>query len=223
MKLHEAGIRDFEDEYYDSRPPIVLEAIEARDEGWRLAKLGQLSEGLDLVRNSQLNLIAYRALPDYRFEREFFATTARKAQIEAMAGNFGAAVSSAAHVIRNIMPSDFTVQLEGDGDVFENRPDQYSIIFGGSLALILSASNWRDDRATGKGIARTARYNARWSEDPDNVIFTNREMSPEERVATQERFEKMAIAANLAYLLPPVPVVREGIAGKILRKAAGIS
>lgn len=223
MKLHEADIRDYEDEYYASRPPVVLEAIEARDEGWRLAKRGQLDEGLDLVYQSQLGLIGHRARPDYRFEREYFATTARRAQIEAMAGKFGAAASSAAHAIRNIALPGLDVLLDDDGDAFEHRPDQYSITFGGSMALILATSNRRYDRSAGKKAAVRARVDACWSEDLENVIFADRKMAPEDRVDTQRKFEKMAIAANLAYLLPPVPVVRERFAGTILRKAVGIS
>lgn len=222
MEIREADIRAFEDEYYASRPPVVLDAIGARDEGWRMAKTGDIDGGLRVATGSKDLLMCYGIdSEDNRFSREYFASVARIAQIYAIAGNYTLASYNALCAVRRT-PEAHTVALD-DEFAFEYRPDQYSIIFGGSLALILSTSNWHDDRVLGKGVAARARVDARWSEDPENVIFTDREMKPEQRTATQSKFEKIAIAANLAYLLPPVPAVREGFAGRVLRKAARTS
>jgi hypothetical protein len=199
-KLDLAPVRDFEDDYYERLRinPIAQESVELRKEAERIGPAGST-----LVMLSR-DLLLGRPYEGF-FDRELYASSARLAQFMCA---------------RN-MPDAFyyaRFATEHTPAGYEGLIDQYEVIFGGRLSLILSASGIARDFYAARELVIRARRLARISEDPNNVVFAKREMSEQERRETRSRFGKVAWAASGAIWLPlgstekPGKLTRRGVA-----------
>jgi tetratricopeptide (TPR) repeat protein len=122
------------------------------------------------------------------FDRERYATTARLAQALCASGEFERAVQFAEKAV-DLTPEGF----EYTGWKVE---DQYEVIFGGRLSLIMATSDTEGHLHEARELAIRARRLARLSENPEKVSFTNREMDQAHRKETRSRFGKVAWVAT---------------------------
>lgn len=218
----------FEDSYYErlNNDPEALGAIDRRNQGWEVFKSGSFLEGIELLQSS------FEAFLNHPggFERERYASTARLAQALCAAGEFSEAALRARSSVILTPPrvSSRWCDLDEELKVIVSSPDQYEIIFGGRLSLILAGSSVPGDLDVARTIAAEARALAKISENRAWVVFAadpDENKTPEEdeawRRETRSKFGKVAWAATGAIRLPlgsndnPAKFTRRGVAQRI--------
>lgn len=227
-------LRQLEDDYYSSRTPEVLGAIDDRNEGREMFHAGDLDGGLAKLEGSVGKL---RGLDDDAFLRELYASTAWLSRILATRGEFDKACEAArsariltpqglsSTVVRRLHDYgtvDSPVRLNAEFDVERSLtrttiwPDQYEVIFSGVLSLVLATSSNHQDLRPAAVSADRARRLARISERRDRVAFADRGISTERREETRSRFGQLAWLATGNVYLPLG--TRRRVAQKVLAK-----
>lgn len=213
--------------------PNVLEAIELRNTGWDDAfKNGDRGTGIMLLERSAKLLEA----GGEEFTSERYATAARTAQALCVDGKFDRATESAktalgfelkgyehtqTRTLADFGPVGSPARMNAEFDIARSlttrivMPDQYRIIFGGRLSLVLAASMTEGDLRFASELAAEARKLAPLSEDPTRVVFIDKEMAEERRIETRFNFGRIARVASITAHAPITLGMRRKIAQRV--------
>ena len=217
-----AAKRQFEDRYYGlvGSKKEVGKAIRLRNDGWNTFKATEGSEGLGDLKSSVDMLIDLG--PQRReFGREMYASWARYAMALCVRGKMSEAQVFAMDAF-NLSPQGFfPEQSTGglhDGVVY---PDQFLIDFGPIITAIFATNSGDMNVRVARSFAENAAKIAELSQDPDRVIFADRDMSDTERAEARSAdvaLAKLVIAAVelpervQGVEVPTLSLTREGFA-----------
>ncbi len=218
-------IPEYEANYYAQMPEEIRDAINFRNSGWNLFKESGGEEGMgDMTLSATcLNLM----MPDFGdllcgnpdhgshnlvYAREAFASSSRLAIALAIKKEWDDALHWALVANETFMPDPDPEDRDSD------KPDQYEVIFDGQLAMVLATGD-RVDRSNAKRLAAQASNNCQFSESVYGVFFPNREMSEGERIATVDKFTKVAEVATALTRIPAPAFAKRHVAQLILAQS----